>query len=767
MVGLWHIGAWSSLTSTLNSLQVFGIPRFSSRVLFLGDPGPWTDGKTGRKVVYSIANAQLPDPSWEWVHPEWYVDMSGPTDESGWQYSGDFGEKYVRAARNLPKVAGLSAAGNTRAERHMQKKAERQERREQKRKLKEDEGFEALKRTALARREKWSESSDPWTFVRRRRWIRLRRRKPVFVKKAEARSAEPTPADEKARRDMAEAEERSGTSSDDNSSMDDSTGTSTSSDTDEDEEEGEEEDEARSIVDPLRRRASDVSPGTTPRGNPLEQRRKDRKLRKQRARATDFNDTVRELKALIPIILDPRKAKQHLRGNIVAPAQEELDARNPFLSWRLVKRRLEETDLTWESSSLRTRDRRFVMRQERRARAKAQKGGGGLHIQTQLMPRGTQFGTPMQSPMTPKTAAEALEEAVEANEQIDRERQERVEEVDIGDQTVIVAPPGDAPAQQHQPAEDRPLTRDALVEINFQRATRVLRACKIDRQKLELWRLWLGVDRNTATGGSIGGIAGEEAILEDLRVLGLAALGRGGGGASDSEAALLAKRARALRRFRAMQVAPDAMDVWDVLERRLDQLLLLFEFQSSRVALIKLLWQQHPTSHAQHVVKATRRDSTTLLAIPSEIAPWHRHAASPGGESSPGRHVVEAQPWREAALPRLQFWSDLYGVVAHPQAQSSAQQQQQQNAFTSSSVPPRSQSTQPAPTIASSLTFATPRIPNNAVSGDERPVRRGSRAPLQQQLQQQRQIQQEMERLEQEQAGRGESITRPYSTPFS
>ncbi|PWN44598.1 hypothetical protein IE81DRAFT_275471, partial [Ceraceosorus guamensis] len=47
-------------------LLVFGIPKFSARTLLQWDPAAWTNAKN-RDSPYSIVNAQLPDPSWEWV----------------------------------------------------------------------------------------------------------------------------------------------------------------------------------------------------------------------------------------------------------------------------------------------------------------------------------------------------------------------------------------------------------------------------------------------------------------------------------------------------------------------------------------------------------------------------------------------------------------------------------------------------------------------------------------------------------------------------
>ncbi|KAJ5773554.1 hypothetical protein N7457_008450 [Penicillium paradoxum] len=68
---------------------VFGVPRYSHSSLLNFDPSPWMNQDRKPSPV-NITNAQLPDPSWEWTWKTWYVDMSGDTDEQGWQYSFSF-----------------------------------------------------------------------------------------------------------------------------------------------------------------------------------------------------------------------------------------------------------------------------------------------------------------------------------------------------------------------------------------------------------------------------------------------------------------------------------------------------------------------------------------------------------------------------------------------------------------------------------------------------------------------------------------------------
>ena len=99
---------------------LFGVPKYSSSSLLPSDPKPWQNAQFRTSPV-DIRNAQVPDPSWEWAWKSWYVDMSRDVDEEGWEYSLQF-------------TGGWSWHGN-----------------------------------------------HPWfhSFVRRRRWLRMRRRRHV------------------------------------------------------------------------------------------------------------------------------------------------------------------------------------------------------------------------------------------------------------------------------------------------------------------------------------------------------------------------------------------------------------------------------------------------------------------------------------------------------------------------------------------------------------------------------------------------------------
>lgn len=67
-----------------------GIPLYSHSSLLSFDPSAWMT-QDRRASPVNITNAQVPDPSWEWAWRTWYVDMSGDVDDQGWQYAFSFG----------------------------------------------------------------------------------------------------------------------------------------------------------------------------------------------------------------------------------------------------------------------------------------------------------------------------------------------------------------------------------------------------------------------------------------------------------------------------------------------------------------------------------------------------------------------------------------------------------------------------------------------------------------------------------------------------
>lgn len=71
----------------------FGIPLYSHSSLLNFDPSAWMT-QDRRASAVNITNAQVPDPSWTWAWRTWYVDMSGDVDEHGWQYAFSFGSSH-------------------------------------------------------------------------------------------------------------------------------------------------------------------------------------------------------------------------------------------------------------------------------------------------------------------------------------------------------------------------------------------------------------------------------------------------------------------------------------------------------------------------------------------------------------------------------------------------------------------------------------------------------------------------------------------------
>ncbi|KAI1431281.1 hypothetical protein GGR50DRAFT_680278 [Xylaria sp. CBS 124048] len=72
-----------------------GIPLFSSAALGNLDPPAWTN-YAHKPSPTDIHNAQVPDPSWQWVWPEWRInhDEQIQTDSDGWEYSFMFSKKF-------------------------------------------------------------------------------------------------------------------------------------------------------------------------------------------------------------------------------------------------------------------------------------------------------------------------------------------------------------------------------------------------------------------------------------------------------------------------------------------------------------------------------------------------------------------------------------------------------------------------------------------------------------------------------------------------
>ncbi|KAJ1724100.1 hypothetical protein LPJ53_001621 [Coemansia erecta] len=66
-----------------------GKANFSTKLLHPMDPPPWCD-QTMKLTLPNVHSFQLPDPSWQWVSPRWLIDMTQDVDEDGWQYASKF-----------------------------------------------------------------------------------------------------------------------------------------------------------------------------------------------------------------------------------------------------------------------------------------------------------------------------------------------------------------------------------------------------------------------------------------------------------------------------------------------------------------------------------------------------------------------------------------------------------------------------------------------------------------------------------------------------
>ncbi|PHH62212.1 hypothetical protein CDD81_7339 [Ophiocordyceps australis] len=66
---------------------------FSSRALGGLDPPAWTNAYH-KPSPTSIHTAQVPDPSWEWIWPEWRVNHEEGMDAAGWEYSFAFCKRF-------------------------------------------------------------------------------------------------------------------------------------------------------------------------------------------------------------------------------------------------------------------------------------------------------------------------------------------------------------------------------------------------------------------------------------------------------------------------------------------------------------------------------------------------------------------------------------------------------------------------------------------------------------------------------------------------
>ncbi|PWN22473.1 hypothetical protein BCV69DRAFT_276399 [Microstroma glucosiphilum] len=717
---------WDVLYENQRGLLFFGIPKFSARVLMQWDPAPWTDRKF-QNSPYNIVNAQLPDTRWDWVYPEWLIDMSGDVDESGWQYSGSFGRipiskmsRYIgfQMAKRAGRVPQGSASGEMEMEGVEAATHRKQEKRKQKEQTREDDGVEALKRSIKARGNKWTGRPDGATFVRRRRWIRLRKRRGLVpagsLPKGDSsrQSAEPVQGVvEVAHTNGNYVPKASGASLAADSTSDSGSSLTSSDEEDDSSSDGESAsvDSDPSAVSPPHRLAEHPRNSS----HASDPRKELSQAKRQRRHQKEFTGTLRELKHLLPAILDPKGALQHSLDHQLSGQDLALgciDARNPYISWKFVKKRLNEDDMSWKTTALRQRERHYQTRKcdgfRLPTRRRTSDANGRRQFPASL---GSRHGTTDSVRQSKGPYADGTGNAARRSSQAS---------IPIFSATDA----NEAPYQDMFAAIDAyELTKDALVDINWVRVKRVLRACNLDRQRLDLWRLWLGLD------GPIL-VTSEQLLAEGETALHLAATTGNwtaaeefmgsyqtdGHGRRSSVTSLAGPSTKAPRRRHTSQpqssqrdqsfnILPDANDVWDLLERRIDSILILFEFNGSRAYLLKLLLSIHDGAHGQHRHRPETwsfRDEAGKhyqRTAPQVLAPWahgprgNGHSTDRIGQSN-GNGTEEGDypenpynnDWVAGLATRLQFYSDVQEIATSLQDHSGAR-----NSFS----PPRPEAT--------------------------------------------------------------------------
>ncbi len=219
-----------------------------------------------------------------------------------------------------------------------------------------------------------------------------------------------------------------------------------------------------------------------------------RQRRRERKHAKEFTGTIRELKSLLPsIIALDREAKTSRSYTGLTASQSsykwamlkinKVDARNPFISWHFVKQRLQDEDMAFAATSLRTMERKYRQRQS----AILQKKGDAAPSSSQA---------PLHAPIPSKFMDRSKSirfDGLAADPEMDEASNAQNAADSSGAAAKVRRPSALLEPFALSPVEGHELTREALIEINFARVLRVLRACKVDRQRMDLWKLWLGV----------------------------------------------------------------------------------------------------------------------------------------------------------------------------------------------------------------------------------------------------------------------------------
>lgn len=100
------------------------------------------------------------------------------------------------------------------------------------------------------------------------------------------------------------------------------------------------------------------------------------------------------------------------------------------------------------------------------------------------------------------------------------------------------------------------LWRDSLIEVNYRKVARALKSCRLDREKIDMWRWWLGLEVIPAAAEE------EEQELHERE-----------GGITAGESVMRAPNAKPntgvdAKSWKAGERRPNISDVWDLIEGR-------------------------------------------------------------------------------------------------------------------------------------------------------------------------------------------------------
>ncbi|WFD47524.1 hypothetical protein GLX27_002176 [Malassezia furfur] len=504
----------------------FGIAkRFSSQMLFLWDPSPWTDA-AGANTALDITTMQLPDPTWEWVHPSWLVDMTCDTDEDGWQYSGSFtGLKMWKRPIHFSHSRGPNRWLHKLYLFAQRREEKSNERREQREATHASEGLAAVMRSARLRTLRWHGRPTMWTFVRRRRWVRLRRRL-VPITESNERSSDHIPAQIEL---IPLSDEESGGASDE---------------------------EGRTNTD-AREGASHLG---EPVALPVHVDMGDERAVQELRHMHQVYKTKQILHMLTPFfLLSSHQVQEILRNKDEVPVykseawrhqvtmivDQELRVQNPFITYPAVCQWLEREDLAELTEPLHAYERSY--RDQCHARA-------------------------------PTNCI--LPSAPQRDEAFD-----------------TLLPPRVDPAVALCATGEPSLVREAVVERNFTMAVDTMKLCRVDRLKLNLWFVWLGVrsTRDLVAGGEreMGGPIAAVQHEWNRRAQRVHAYVQ-----TPSVFSSTVERCLRARIHEHTMGTPHLLDVWDVLVAHLHEIVAMLDHERSRRTFLHLAHKLQSTDYS-------------------------------------------------------------------------------------------------------------------------------------------------------------------------